>query len=350
VGVLLVFGLAMLSSAGIVDAQKKFGSPYYYFYHQLLFGVLPGLVLAYLISRVKYDVWRKLALPILFGALFLTALVFLPGLGYGAKGATRWISIHGFVFQPAEVLKLSLIIYFAAWFGSRQERLKRAAYGAAPFFIILAFVGLLLAKQPDIGTLIIVGIIAIGMYFVAGITWKQFAMLGGVVIVGLVLLIVVEPYRFDRIKSYLNPQNDPRGISYQVNQAAIAIGSGGLFGVGFGHSSQKFGFLPEPVGDSIFAIIAEELGFVGAMATIGLFVLLCLTLTQIANQTRDPFGRLLVSGVNIWIMAQAFVNIAAISGLAPLTGIPLPFISYGGTAEIALLAGLGIVYNVAQEK
>jgi len=345
---LVVFGLVILSSAGIVDAQKKFGSSYYYFYHQLLYGILPGIMLAYLISKIKYDVWRKLSLPILFGALVLMALVFMPGLGYGAKGAVRWVNIGGFVFQPAEILKLSLIIYFAAWFGSRHERLKSWVYGAAPFFILLGFVTLLLTKQPDIGTLIVVGLIAIGMYFVAGVSWKQ---LGGIALIGIIsmaLLIRFEPYRWDRFKAFVNPNQDVRGIAYQVNQAKIAIGAGGLFGVGFGRSTQKLGsFLPEPVGDSIFAIIGEELGFVGAMATVALFVWLCFLLTQIAVRTRDPFGRLFVSGMNIWIMAQAFVNIAAISGLVPLTGIPLPFISYGGTAEIALLVGLGIVYNIA---
>lgn len=345
---MVVFGLVILSSAGIVDAQKKFGSSYYYFYHQLLYGILPGIMLAYLISKIKYDVWRKLSLPILFGALVLMALVFMPGLGYGAKGAVRWVNIGGFVFQPAEILKLSLIIYFAAWFGSRHERLKSWVYGAAPFFILLGFVTLLLTKQPDIGTLIVVGLIAIGMYFVAGVSWKQ---LGGIALIGIIsmaLLIRFEPYRWDRFKAFVNPNQDVRGIAYQVNQAKIAIGAGGLFGVGFGRSTQKLGsFLPEPVGDSIFAIIGEELGFVGAMATVALFVWLCFLLTQIAVRTRDPFGRLFVSGMNIWIMAQAFVNIAAISGLVPLTGIPLPFISYGGTAEIALLVGLGIVYNIA---
>ncbi len=349
VGILVVFGLAVLSSAGIVDAQKKFGSPYYYFYHQLVFGILPGIVLAYVVSKVNYQTWRKFSLPILFGALVLMALIFVPSLGYGAKGAVRWINLRGFVFQPAEVLKIALVVYFAAWFGSRNDRLKTWAYGAAPFFILLGFVALLLALQPDIGTLIVVAAIAMGMYFVAGVTFKQLAGIAGVALVALVLLVIFEPYRLDRFKAYLHPEQDPRGISYQVNQAAIAIGSGGVFGVGFGHSSQKFGFLPEVVGDSIFAIIAEELGFVGAMATIGLYVWLCFILTRIALQTKDPFGRLYVSGINIWLMAQAFVNIAAISGLAPLTGIPLPFISYGGTAEIALLASLGIVYNVASE-
>ena len=348
-GILIVFGLAVLSSAGIVDAQKKFGSSYYYFYHQLVFGLGPGVLLAYVLSRIDFKVWRKLSLLILFAALALMTLVFVPHFGFGAKGATRWVTLGGIVFQPAEILKLSLIIYFAAWFGARTERVKHGAYAIAPFVIILVFVGGLLAKQPDIGTLIVVSIIAIGMYFVAGFSIKQIFGVLGVGLLALVLLIAIEPYRFDRIKAYLDPQADSKGISYQVNQAMIGIGSGGIFGVGFGHSTQKFGFLPEPVGDSIFAIVVEELGLIGGLVTVGLFVALSFTLTQIASATTDPFGRLFVSGINIWIMAQAFLNICAISGLAPLTGVPLPFISYGGTALIALLAGLGIVFNVARD-
>lgn len=349
VGVLAIFGLAMLSSAGIVDAQKKFGSSYYYFFHQLLYGLVPGAIIAYVISRINYKIWGKLSLLILFGALILMTLIFVPSFGFGAKGATRWLNIAGIVFQPAEILKLSLIIYLSAWFGSRQERTRHWIYGAAPFFIVLGFATLLLALQPDIGTLIIVSIISLGMYFLAGVNLKHFGIIIGAGVAVLALLILFEPYRFDRLTAFVHPDKDTRGISYQVNQAKIAIGAGGVFGVGLGHSTQKLGFLPEVVGDSIFAVVAEELGLVGALIAVGFFVFLGFTLTQIALATADPFGRFLVNGVNIWIMSQAFVNIAAISGLAPLTGIPLPFISYGGTAVIALLAGLGIVFNVARD-
>src|SRR3989344_2194002 len=350
-GMLIILCLAVLSSAGIVEAQKRFGSAYYYFFHQLLYGIAPGVLLAYILSKIDFKIWRKLSLLILLGALALMTLVFVSHFGFGAKGAIRWLSIGGIVFQPSEILKLSLVIYLAAWFSGhgRNERTNHWLYGAAPFFIVLGFVGLLLALQPDIGTLIVVGCIALGMYFVAGANLKLIGSIVGIGLIILALLIWLEPYRFNRIRSFVNTNNDTRGISYQVNQAKIAIGSGGIFGVGFGKSTQKLGFLPEPVGDSIFAVVAEELGLVGALAIVGLFVLLCLTLTQIAISTADPFGRFFVSGINIWIMAQAFINISAISGLAPLTGIPLPFISYGGTAMIALLAGLGIVFNIARE-
>jgi len=348
-GIMIVFGLVVLSSAGIVDAQKKFGSSYYYFFHQLVYGITPGILIAYILSKVDYNLWRKLSLPILLVALALMALIFVPSFGYGTKGAIRWLNIGGLVFQPAELLKLSLVVYFAAWFGGRHNRVKHWLYGATPFFILLGFVTLLMALQPDIGTLIIIILIALGMYFVAGANLKHLVTILAIGVIVLAILIKTEPYRFDRIKSFIDPNTDTRGISYQVNQAKIAIGSGGIFGVGLGHSTQKFGFLPEPVGDSIFAIMSEELGLVGSVATLILFVLLCLTLTQIMLAAHDPFARLFVGGINIWIMSQAFLNISAISGLAPLTGIPLPFISYGSTALIALLAGLGIVFNIAKD-
>lgn len=346
---MVIFGLIILSSAGIIDAQRKFGSAYYYFNHQLLYGILPGLLLAFFLSGVNYNIWRKLALPILFFALLLMVLVFIPEFGFGLKGATRWVSIKGVIFQPAEILKLSLIIYLAAWFGGRSERIKNWSYGTAPFLIVLSFIFILLALQPDVGTLIVVGFIALGMYFVAGVNLKH---LFSIVILGMVILgflIVVEPYRLNRLKTYFDISSDPRGISYQVNQSLISIGSGGIFGVGFGHSTQKFGFLPEVIGDSIFAVAAEELGLVGSGVLVILFVTLSTILVKIAKNAPDKFSTLFVMGINIWIISQAFINIAAISGLVPLTGIPLPFVSYGGTAMITLLAGLGIVLNITKK-
>lgn len=347
--ILIVFGLVVLSSAGIVDGQKKFGLPYYYLTHQLLYGILPGLALMLIFSIIDYRFWKKVSLFILVGSLALMIMIFTPNFGHGLKGATRWINLGAFSFQPAEALKLSLIIYLAAWFGSRDERIKRWSYGTVPFLMIISFAALLLFLQPDIGTLIIVSFIALGIYFMAGPSYKQFASILLILFLGLSAIIVVEPYRFDRLKAFWDPTVDPRGISYQINQSMISIGSGGLFGVGYNKSSQKQGrFLPEVIGDSIFAIIAEELGLVGSVITIGLFVALCFFLANIAKNAPDKFGALLVIGINLWITSQAFVNIAAISGLVPLTGIPLPFISYGGTALVVLLSGMGIVFNIAK--
>ncbi len=347
---LILFGLVVLSSAGIVDGQKKFGSPYYYLSHQFLYGVLPGLVGMFILSKIDYRFWKKISLFILIGSLALMILIFVPGFGHGLKGATRWINLGVLSFQPSEILKLSLIIYLAAWFGGRDERAKKWSYGTMPFLIVLSFVALLLVLQPDIGTLIVVSFICLGVYFLAGTSLKQFAGIFAVLLVGLVVVAIVAPYRLERLKTFWDPSIDPRGASYQINQSFISIGSGGLFGVGYNNSSQKQGgFLPEIVGDSIFAVIAEELGLVGSVFTIGLFVILCFLMTNIAKNASDKFGNLLVMGISIWITAQAFVNMAAISGLVPLTGIPLPFISYGGTAMAIILSGMGIVFNVAKD-
>lgn len=345
---LLIFGLVVLSSAGIVEGQKKFGSSYYYLTHQLLYGVLPGLGLMFLFSKIDYKFWKKMSLLVLFGALILMILIFMPKFGYGLKGATRWLSLGGFSFQPSEILKLSLIIYLAAWFGNRDERIKNWSYGTAPFLIVLSFVGILLLLQPDIGTLIVVTVISAAIYFFAGSPIKHFLIIGLLIIVAVAALVVFEPYRFDRLKTYFDPSIDPKGISYQVNQSLISIGSGGMFGVGFGKSTQKFGFLPEVINDSIFAVVAEELGFVGAALLLALFIFFALLLVWTANNISDKFGKLIVMGMASWIVGQAFINIAAISGLLPLTGIPLPFVSYGGTAMMVLLAGMGIVLNIAK--
>lgn len=346
---LLVFGLIMLASAGVVDGQRKFGDSSYYFKHQLLYGVLPGLALMLLFSKIDYKLWRKLSLPILFGALTLLILVFIPGIGLTLKGARSWILVFGQTFQPAEFLKFALVVYFAAWFGGKEDRTNNWAYGIVPFLMVVGFIGILLMLQPDLGTLVVVVAIAMGVYFIAGVRLKDFTILALVGIVIFTALIVFEPYRLNRIKALINPAADPRGISYQVNQSLIAIGSGGLFGVGYGNSTQKHGFLPETIGDSIFAVIVEELGLFGGLVTLGLFVALCIFLSYIAKNTSDKFAKLYVMGIAIWIMTQTIINIAAISGIAPLTGLPLPFISYGGTALMALLASLGVVFNIAKK-
>ncbi|MEX1063802.1 MAG: FtsW/RodA/SpoVE family cell cycle protein [Candidatus Paceibacterota bacterium] len=347
--VLVVFGLTMLSSAGIVDGQKTFGSSYYYLGHQLLFGVLPGLALFFIFSRINYKFWRKISLPLLLVTTGLLVLVFVPGVGYGLKGAQRWVDIGFFRFQPSEFLKLALVVYLAAWFSRHDGRMNSGSYSIAPFFLVLGFAGLLLLLQPDMGTLVLVTIMAISMYFFAGVSIKRFIALILVVVLLLGVFSFLEPYRFNRLKSFINPAVDTQGTSYHINQALLGIGSGGVFGVGFGQSQQKvYNFLPEPVGDSIFAIIVEELGFVGAAILLGLFLALTLSMVQIAKNVNMEFGKLLVMGAVVWVSVQALINISAISGIIPLTGIPLPFISFGSSSLVSVLAMLGIVANVAQ--
>lgn len=347
--VLLGFGLIVLSSASVVQATKQFGVSDYYWKHQLLFGIFPGLLLLLLLRRIDYRRWRPVALPLLFVALALMVLVFVPSLGLHLKGATSWLNFGVFTLQPAEVLKLALIIYLAAWLGERGDRLKNWQLGLLPFALIMSFVALLLLLQPDLGTLGIIAIIAGGMYFIAGAPIRQAGIVLAVLVVLIVGMAAVSPMRWKRITTMFNPAADARGSGWQLNQSLIAIGAGGVWGVGFGQSTQKlFGFLPEPIGDSIFAVLTEELGWAGGMFTIVLFGALATLMITIARRSRDGFGALLTSGICLWIMAQALVNMAAVTGIGPLTGIPLPFISYGGTSMVAMLAGLGVVLNVAE--
>lgn len=347
--ILVGFGLVMLSSAGIVEGQKKFGSAPYYVLHQLLTGGVVGSLAFLIFSKINFRFWRTMALPFLLGSLFLMMAIFVPQLGLSVKGATRWLSIGWFSFQPAEILKFAMIIYFAAWFSGRGQNKTNWSHSLVPFLVVFVFAGLLLVLQPDMGTLGIVSIIAMAIFFFAGGGLKPFLGMGAVIMLGFLSLAIIFPYQFNRLLAFVNKTGDPQGISYHINQALIAIGNGGWWGVGFGRSQQKTGFLPEPVGDSIFAIVVEELGLIGAAVLLVVFLLLIFHLVRIALSSNDRFSQLLVLGIAIWIASQTFINIAAISGLVPLTGIPLPFISYGGTSLVALLAALGIVANIAKE-
>lgn len=348
--IFLVFGLIVLSSASVVQATKQFGSSAHFWRHQLLFGVLPGLALMLVCWKMDYRGLRIFALPLLLGALGLMGLVFVPNFGVHLKGATSWLTLGPVTFQPAEVLKLSLIIYLAAWLGDKRERIKDWKLGLVPFALVMGVVAGLLLMQPDLGTLGIVAMIAGGMYFAAGLSYRATAAVVLIIVTLVVGFAAFSPYRWNRIMTVFDPSRDVRGSGWQLNQSLIAIGSGGVWGVGLGQSTQKFGFLPEPIGDSIFAIIAEELGFVGAVGTIALFILTGLLLVWIARGASDGFGALIATGMAVWILGQAIVNMTAVTGLGPLTGLPLPFISYGGTSMIAMLAGVGIVLNIARRK
>lgn len=355
---LVSIGLIFLSSAGIIESQKKFGTGYYFFLHQLVFGALSGWGLYLLFSRIVYRFWRKAAVLVMLASLFLVLAVFIPQLGFSAKGATRWLNVGFLFFQPSEVLKFSLIIYLAAWFsGSEQtsaysslgRRRRLGGQALFPFLAILGFVALLLSLQPDLGTLSVVVLIALALFFFAGGKTSALFGLGTILAVGFLMAALVSSYQLNRLLAFINQTVDPQGISYHINQALIAIGRGGIWGVGLGQSQQKAGFLPEPMGDSIFAVLMEETGLVGGGILILLFVFLIWQLVKIAQAAPDRFAQLFVLGVAVWIGGQAFVNMAAISGLVPLTGIPLPFISYGSTSLATLLASLGIVANIANQ-
>jgi cell division protein FtsW len=347
--ILLAFGLIMISSAGVVYSQTRFGDGYYFFRHQLFFGVLPGLLIMYVIQRIDYHWWKKVSIPFFFVSMIFLILVFVPGVGSKVYGASRWIQLGPFSFQPSEMAKLSIIIYLAAWLESRgMQRIKDVYEGLLPFLAIMGLLGFLIMKQPDTGTLGVIIFTSFAIFFIAGAELKHIASLGALGAIAMWILIKIEPYRFDRVLSFLDPSSDPRGISYQISQALLAVGSGGVFGLGLGQSRQKFNYLPEPVGDSIFAIISEELGLIGATLLVVLFVGFALRGLRIAKKAPDLFGKLLAVGIVMWVIFQAFINISANIALVPLTGIPLPFISYGGTSIIFLMAAMGILLNISK--
>jgi cell division protein FtsW len=345
---LLTFGLIMIASAGIAYSRSRFGDPYYFFKHQLFYGILPGICILFITQKINYNFWKKLSLPFFITSIVLLILVFVSGFESKIYGASSWIRLGPFSFQPSEMLKLSIIMYLAAWLESRNERVKDFFEGLMPFAVIVGLVSFLLIKQPDIGTLGVIIAIAISIFFVSGAKLSHMFWMGVSGVLALFMLIKMEAYRMDRFLVFLHPELDPQGIGYQINQALLAIGSGGFFGVGLGHSLQKFNYLPEPVGDSIFAIIGEELGLMGCAVLLALFVYLAVRGLRIAKNAPDKFSKYMASGIVVWIIFQAFVNIAAITGLLPLTGIPLPFISYGGTSAIFVLTATGILLNISR--
>lgn len=346
---LVLFGLVMLSSASSVEAFRRFDSTYHFVFRQLFRGIIPGLILFWFFSKVDYHKWEKYSLVFFGLSLLLLVLVFVPGIGQNYDRAQSWIGVGSFSLQPAEIVKLLLVMSFAGWFAYRGKHSTAELWnGLMPFSVAIGLIAGLIILQPDMGTLVVVVTIAAVMYFIAGARIAHLIFLGGVGVAAFAALIFTAPYRAARLTAFINPEVDPTGIGYHINQAFLAVGSGGIFGLGFGQSRQKFAYLPEVMGDSIFAIIAEELGFVFAAALIVLFALFAWRALRMARQIDDDYAKLLIVGIVGWICFQAFFNIGAMVGLLPLTGIPLPFISFGGTAMLSALAAAGILVNISK--
>ena len=307
-----------------------------------------GVIALFLFSRTDYRILRTYSLYIFIVAVLGTAAVFIPDIGFGHGGATRWLSVGSFSLQPSEFLKISFILYFAAWLAAVKGRVTSVAYGLLPFLFVTGIVGFILLKQPDTGTFAIIFGTAGAMFLASGASWKHIWGVLGVAFAGLVALAFTRPYVMDRILTFFKPAIDPQGAGYQIQQSLIAIGSGEFFGRGFGQSVQKFSFLPEPISDSIFSVFSEEFGFVGGVLLITLFVLFALRGFIIAKNAPDVFSRLTVLGIVILITGQAFVNIGSMLNVFPLTGLPLPFVSHGGTALIVSCAAAGIVLNISR--
>ena len=345
---LVSFGGLMLASASSVLGIDLHGDPYFFARHQLIFGILPGFLILLVTMSIPYRWWRPAVVPLLLIVLLLLLLVFVPAFRLSYGGASRWVQFGPVSVQPAEFAKLVVILYLAALLASRERAVGSVRQALVPFLVVVGIVGVLIANQPDIGTLAVVTGASLLTYYAAGGRPLHVAgILAGALAV-LFFLIRAAPYRLARFVTFLHPELDPKGIGYQVHQALLAIGSGGLWGLGFGHSRQKFRYLPEPAGDSIFSIAAEELGFLRLALLVALFAFIILRGYHIARRAPDTFGRLVAAGITSWFFVQAIVHMSANLALTPLTGIPLPFVSYGGSALVIALAGAGILLNISR--
>ena len=317
---------------------------------QTVLGLIGGLCAMFIFSRISTKILQKYATLILVSSILITALVFVPHLGFAHGGARRWISILGISFQPVEILKVAFIIYLSAWLSWAKKRVESPLYGILPMFVVLGIIAGVLLLQPDTKSLILMVSTGIAMLFLSGTPWKHLLILGGIAITVFIIFAIRTPYLAQRVSTFLNPTNDPSGSSYQLQQSLIAIGSGKWSGRGYGQSIQKFSYLPEPQGDSIFAVIGEEMGFIGSTIIVLLYILFAMRGLWIARRSADSFSGLLASGLVILITLQSFMNIASIIGLFPLTGVPLVFMSQGGTSLLISLAMVGIILGISKER
>ncbi len=346
--ILLVFGLAMLASASSDMGKTLFNNSYYYLEHQIIYGLAIGAVGFFFAYRLDYQNFKKASFVMLLVSVMFLILVFTP-LGTTVNSTNRWLRFGPLSFQPAELMKLTFIIYLAAWLSNTKfKRTTDFQSGLLPFALVSGIIGALLILQPATSTVAILLCAGLAVYFVSGAPWKYIALIVVSALLLVSLVIYATPYRRARIEGYLNKSANLQGQNYQVNQGLIAIGSGGLWGVGYGQSVTKASYLPTPIDDSIFAVIAEELGFIGASFLIVLFALLAFRMFWLARNMGDQFGRLLLIGFATVIALQAFVNMASISGVIPLTGVPLPFVSYGGTALAVFITMMGVSLNVSK--
>lgn len=336
---LTVFGLVMVANASVVEAMRDFGNELYYARLQFQWAMIG--VLAFLIfQKLNYRRLKAFAVPLLVFTLVCLVALVIPGFSVRVLGAKRWLAIGPFKFQPGELAKFSFILWAAAFLSNKRKLL--------PFAALLGLIIGLIMLEPDLGTTIVLAASSFCVYFGSGAPLWQMLLAVAVALASGVGLIVSSSYRLKRVMTFLDPTADPLGSSYHIRQVLIALGSGGLFGVGLGQSRQKYEYLPAVTTDSIFAVIAEEIGFVGGMLVLICFLILIWRGLRIAKQAPDNFGRLLALGITSWIGIQALINLAAMVALVPLTGIPLPFISYGGSSLVLALTGMGILTNISK--
>ena len=341
-------GLVFMYSSSFAISLESYGETEYFAKRQLI-GAGLGAIAFVACSLIDYRVWRRLSPLIILGAVILLVAVLLPGIGYSQSGARRWIQIGGLpAIQPSEFAKLAIVIYVAAWLASKGDDIKRIPLGLLPFVMIIGFVGFLLMAEPDLGTFVAIASIGVVMFFLAGASLRHMLVLAGGGVAVLLGIVFVVGYGMERIRTFLNAEDMPQEGGYQILNLVHTLGSGGLTGVGIGASRQKFFYVPSAHTDGVFAIIGEETGILGAMIVLGLFALLVWRGIRAAMHSSDRFGMLLAFGIVSWIGLQTFFNVAGITRTIVLTGIPLPFISFGSSALIATLAAAGVLVSISR--
>ena len=348
IGVLTVIGLVMVLSASSVQSQREVGSTWSYFARQLMWVVVgTGALLA--TARMDYRRWQRLSTPFLGVCAVLLLLVLVPALGVRVNGARSWFALGPLRMQPAELAKLGVLLFSAGLLSRRAHRMDDVRLTLVPVCVVAGGIAFLIMLQPDLGTTIVLGGITFAVLFVSGVPLLRLGGVGAAATAAALVLALSKTYRRNRILAFLDPSKDPLNTGFQLNQSFMGVASGGWTGLGLGESRAKWGFLPNAHTDFIFAIIAEELGLIGAVTVVGLFLGFAVYGTRAALAAPDGFGTLVAAGITAWILTQAFVNVGGVVGLLPITGLTLPFISFGGTSLVITMAATGVLLNVARQ-
>lgn len=339
-----ILGLVMITSSSYIWAEYKFSDPFKFFKSQFIFFII-SIVIMIFVSKIDYEIYFKKSKQIFLISLLLLILVLIPGIGTVRNGSRSWFGIGSFGVQPSEFMKLSMIIFLSKYLSLNGKKVKK---NCIPALLIILLIFALIMLQPDFGTGIVIVMIGISLLYIAGVNMKIFFKLGILGVIGIIILIIIAPYRLKRIISFLNPWSDPLGSGFQIIMSLYAIGPGGLFGYGLGNSRQKHFYLPEPQTDFIFSIILEELGFLGCILVIGLFLLIIISGLIISKRCNDLFSKYVSFAITFWIAFQSILNLCVVVGLIPVTGVTLPFLSYGGSSLLTFYIGIGIILNIAK--
>ncbi len=348
VAVLNIIGCVMVLSASSVASLTNYGSAWYFFQRQVLWTVL-GVIVFVIVSRIDYHALRKLVVPLLIASFVGLALVLVPGLGVEVAGARRWLGSGQFRFQPTEIAKLGVLVYGADLLTRREDVLNDWRRVIRPLGLVFGAMAFLMLMQPDLDSTVVLGLIALTLLVVGGIRMRHLAVLGTLTVTATALLAIAAPYRRARVLTFLDPWGDPTNTGYQLTQSLIALGSGGWTGVGLGAGRAKWMFLPNALTDFVFAVIGEVVCLVGCTIVVALFLAFAVLGTRVALRAPDRFGTLLAAGVTVWVVGQAAINIGGVTSILPVSGITLPFVSFGGSALLFTMAGAGILASVARQ-